>query len=275
MSQICKKPISTEDLLKGASNELIDGLVCSLGELLIGEMVGGLDHDLRQPLNVMKMVCQSQLKDIEKNSLDMTDLSEGLKDIVGQVNKISMMVSQFRQMAAQGHGMTGSGASVNDIIRSCLDFLGTHIHNRGIETRLRLSENPLIVPCELSKMKQLLLFMITKAESALSDGQYAKRELVIETSMTEKGLSSGGDGAAVVEIKGILKDALQNDEENKAIPLHHRDIEQPLKDALRYKIAMEIAKRIGGTIELTEESDGALRIVCIRGVFSLNGKLTD
>lgn len=54
-------------------------------------------HELKQPINVAKIICQSILQDIQKNRLKVEDLDNDLSEIVSQMNRMSEIIASYAQ----------------------------------------------------------------------------------------------------------------------------------------------------------------------------------
>lgn len=63
---------------------------------VMGEILAGVVHDLNQPLNVTKIICQSLLRDIEKERFEAADLKNELSEIVKQMDKMAGIIEGMR-----------------------------------------------------------------------------------------------------------------------------------------------------------------------------------
>ena len=52
----------------------------------LGEMAGGIAHELNQPLNVTKIICQGVISDIRKDRFSLEELKKDLPEVVVQMN---------------------------------------------------------------------------------------------------------------------------------------------------------------------------------------------
>lgn len=53
-------------------------------------------HDLNQPLNVSKIICQGILRDIEKGRFSQEDVKNDLPEIINQMNKMADTITRIR-----------------------------------------------------------------------------------------------------------------------------------------------------------------------------------
>jgi len=81
-------------------------------EVMIEE-IRALAHDLNQPLNVTKIVCQSLLRDIQKNRSSEEETKESLTEIVTQMNRLAEMIGTLRTIARRPGEMPAEGTNKN------------------------------------------------------------------------------------------------------------------------------------------------------------------
>jgi len=62
----------------------------------IGEITAGVAHELKQPLNVIKIICQSIMKDIEKQRFDLESAKQDLPELLNQTNRMAQIIDHMR-----------------------------------------------------------------------------------------------------------------------------------------------------------------------------------
>jgi len=71
----------------------------------LGEMAGGIAHELNQPLNVTKIICQGVISDIRKDRFSLEELKKDLPEVVVQMNKMAEIIEHMRAFTSTREGM--------------------------------------------------------------------------------------------------------------------------------------------------------------------------
>ena len=79
----------------GELREAIRQLVDAEQMNALGEFAGGMTHELNQPLNIAKIICQSMLRDIQKDRFSTQEALNDLPEIVNQMNRMSEAVAHL------------------------------------------------------------------------------------------------------------------------------------------------------------------------------------
>jgi PAS domain S-box-containing protein len=186
----------TNSELKETTGQLVQS-----GKLsALGELTAGVAHELNQPLNGIKIICQSILRDIEKGRHDEAELCDDLKQIVGQVNKMAEIIDHMRIFTRRSEGMLTEMLDINKVVRSPFIFLGQQLKNNNIEVVLELAEGLPQVKGDAIRLEQVFMNLITNAKNAMEKIGDRPRRLTIRTLSCDgsAGLQAGlQDGAGV------------------------------------------------------------------------------
>ena len=71
-----------------------------------GPLLDRLVHDLKQPLNHIRVVAQDVRIDVKKNRLELESVPESMQEIEQAVGQLVTMLDQFHQFAAQANAET-------------------------------------------------------------------------------------------------------------------------------------------------------------------------
>jgi PAS domain S-box-containing protein len=182
-----------EKQLKEATVQLVQSEKLSA----LGELTAGVAHELNQPLNGIKIISQSLLKDIERGKLDEEELGEDLKDVVNQVNKMAEIIDHMRIFTRRSEGVPQERIDLNDIVKGAFKFLGQQLRNHNIEVQENLgSELPKVLGDPI-RLEQVFLNLVSNARNAVEGDGKEKKIIEIRTYAD----NINGDSSVVIEVK--------------------------------------------------------------------------
>ena len=164
--------------LEEANKELKEAttqLVQSEKMRALGDLTAGMAHELNQPLNGIKIICQSLLRDKERDRLEVEDLGQDLSDVVVQVNKMAEIIDHMRIYTRHPEGVPMKKIDMKTVIESPFKLLGQQLRNHNIEVTKELSPD-LPVMGDSIRLEQVFLNLITNARHAVeSNGSESKK----------------------------------------------------------------------------------------------------
>lgn len=167
----------TEDRLAQANQQLKDTtahLVHTERMTALGELTAGIAHELNQPLNNIKIICQDILRDINKDRLEIDTLPQSVGDVVGQINKMAKIIDHMRIFTRRPNVTYKEEFSVNRIIENTFMLIGEQLRVHNIEVIKDLETNlPSIVgnPIGLEQVFTNLLINARDAVESRGSGQ--------------------------------------------------------------------------------------------------------
>ncbi|MGK5090894.1 response regulator [Deltaproteobacteria bacterium TL4] len=149
--------------LKNATEQMIQSEKLSA----IGELSAGVAHEMKQPLNVIKILSQSLLIDISENRLDKEELKEDLKQVVNQVDKMAQIIDHMRVFSRRTTiGDEKVNVQVNNVIESALKFVSLQL-KVNVELVKELNDSLPEVSGNSIQLEQVLMNLLTNARNAV------------------------------------------------------------------------------------------------------------
>ena len=170
--------------LEKANKELKEStvqLIQSAKLTALGELTAGIAHELNQPINVAKIICQSILKDIQRDTFDKNEVQQDLPEIVTQMNKMAEIIDHMRIFTRRTEGESSETIDLNVIVSEAFKFLGQQLKDHNIEV---INDFGLDLPKVLGdpvRLEQVLMNLITNAKHALEDCQKENKTLSVRT----------------------------------------------------------------------------------------------
>lgn len=209
----------------------------------LGEMAGGIAHEINTPLGAIGLIADQLGEVIHEEPLDKKFLQDQIKTIGDIVHRIGVIIHSLRTFSRDGSKDRFESVPAKAIIDGTLRLCKERLKNNGIEFQLGDIANDLKVRCQEIPISQVLLNLIGNSCDAIS----AQEKKWIKLTTAEK------DG----QILFVIEDS------GKGIPAEIREkIFQPFfttKDigkgtGLGLSISSGIAKAHGGELRLDDQS---------------------
>ena len=97
----------------------------------MGEMIGMIAHQWRQPISNISMEANNILADIELSSLDEDVVQKSMQDILSQTQHLSQTIDDFRNFFKPDKHKRY--VDVNDVIKESLSMMGKSFENNSIK----------------------------------------------------------------------------------------------------------------------------------------------
>jgi PAS domain S-box len=109
----------------------------------LGTMAAGIAHEIKHPLNSLKMLIDGILYWNEKDqSIDTNQIIRELKKASAQVDKISLIVKQMGALSRKQISQKPQPCDLNEAVKGALAVVGGQLRAHGIEIK-----NTLQIPC--------------------------------------------------------------------------------------------------------------------------------
>ena len=157
---------ATEEQLRKTHRELQDTVaqvIHSAKLAALGEMAAGVAHELNQPLNNIKLIMQSTLRDIEKNRYDISGLVSDSKEVVGLVTKMARTIDHMRAFTRKSIGCEQISVDVNASITNALGLLQEQLCVHSIQVEKQLCSELLLTLAAPNNVEQVFLNLLTNA----------------------------------------------------------------------------------------------------------------
>lgn len=151
----------------------------------LGTLLGGVAHELNNPLAAIKSFAQLLLLD-ERPPEDF----EALEVIEREAARAAKIVADLRLVARQTERSSGARGPVqlNDVVRGVLETRRYTLQTHGVEVRADLARDLPAVHADPGEMEQVVLNLVLNAEHSLADHP-GERRLIVRTRPSVLGVS--------------------------------------------------------------------------------------
>jgi signal transduction histidine kinase len=174
----------------------------------LGELSGGIAHELSQPLTAILFNAQAAQELVDKNG-DREAIAEILEDIVQDDRRAGEVIQHLRQLMKKGEPET-TLINLNDKIASTLGLLHSELVNRRIKVQTDLRTDVPPVSGDRVQLQQVFLNLMMNAMDAMASTPPSDRILCIATRTTEEcyvevSIRDGGPGMSAETLKRVFE----------------------------------------------------------------------
>lgn len=155
--------------------------------MTLGEMVGGLAHEINQPLSAILSNAQAAARFLKADDVDLDEIREIVDDIVADEKRASGFIRGLRQMLER-HEVETFSADVNAVAKTVGNIMSGELHTR--EVNLQLDLQPSLHPARVDalQLQQVLINLLLNAVRAAATMPRQRRSVSIRTSSIERGV---------------------------------------------------------------------------------------
>ena len=150
---------------------------------MLGEMSGGLAHELNQPLTAILSNAQAAEHLIENKTLDNIELREILRDIIAADLRAGEVIRRLRALFKRGETHL-ERLDANELVHEALGLAHGDLTTRSIEPVVKLSPGTLMIHGDRIQLEQVMLNLILNAAEAMAAQTAPERKLTVQTSGT-------------------------------------------------------------------------------------------
>ena len=147
---------------------------------MLGEMSGGLAHELNQPLTAILSNAQAAQALVANKAMDDAELLDILGDIVSAEQRAGEVILRLRALFKRGETHF-QRLDVNDVVRDVMSLAHGDLATRSIEATLQLA--PALPPIQGDRvqLQQVLLNLVMNASEAMAGNVSGERKLTVRT----------------------------------------------------------------------------------------------
>ncbi|MDR3162862.1 MAG: sensor histidine kinase [Helicobacteraceae bacterium] len=151
----------------------------------MGEMIGAIAHQWRQPLNSIGLYVQDILDAYRYGTLDMAYLESAVENTVMQLKFMSSTINDFSSFFKPDKEK--AVFDISKITRSALTIASAQMRKHDIDVIFEVPDEPIFCNGYENELGQAILNLIGNAKDAVTENRKKDRYIIIRLSRTERG----------------------------------------------------------------------------------------
>lgn len=163
-SELQKSKTGLENLVLEQSQKLLYSTKMSS----LGEMAGGIAHEVNNPLAIISMRAQKLRESVENGKLDRASILETLDKIEKTCVRINQIIRGLRAFSRDGSHDPFVRENLSSVVWEAASLCQEAMRNRGIDLQVQCDAE-IEIECQPVQLGQVILNLLTNARDAVLD----------------------------------------------------------------------------------------------------------
>ncbi|QDK45310.1 PAS domain-containing sensor histidine kinase [Bdellovibrio sp. ZAP7] len=132
----------------------------------LGEMSGGIAHEINNPLTVIQARSFQLTQMVEQEKLDPEKIKQAAESISKTADKIARIIKSLRSFSREGEQDPFELVSAKAMVEETLEFCKTRFYNYGVELEVSPIDEDFEIECRVIQVEQVLLNLLNNSFDA-------------------------------------------------------------------------------------------------------------
>lgn len=148
------------------------GALLNSGKLMaLGEMAGGIAHEINNPLAIIKTRSEQLREIVDDVPLDVTLIKAITSDVEKTTDRIARIVQGLRTFSRDGSSDPFQAVNLRELVSDTISFCHERFRSCGIELRVEPIDESLQFEGRATQISQVLLNLLNNAHDAIFNSQ--------------------------------------------------------------------------------------------------------
>lgn len=135
----------------------------------LGEMAGGIAHEVNNPLAVIALTCSKLMRVLESTPLDLNAAKSLVNSIESTTNRIAKIIKALKMYSRNTQWDPYQNTILKNVIEDTISLCGEKFKHHGIELRIICETPDLPIQCRPTEISQVLLNLLNNAFDEVAD----------------------------------------------------------------------------------------------------------
>jgi len=153
----------------------------------LGELTANLSHEMRQPLNIVRMSLQLMLANIDEKKIDEKTHKIYLQESIRQIDRMNELIKHVNTFSRKQEVDIQKGTiQVNSMVETIIKIYSKQFTLNNIQIIKNLNTNIPDIDCNSIHIEQVLINLLTNARNAVEKSTKEQKEIRISTNIIEE-----------------------------------------------------------------------------------------
>lgn len=171
----------------------------------LGEMAGGIAHEINNPMMAINMSNENLRYLIQDENINRANALEKVETISKTIKRVASIIHSMRNFSREASQDHFQGESIQRIIDETLVFCNERFRNHGVDLRIKIPSEEVLLSCRPVQVSQVLLNLLNNAFDAVEALEHKWVEVEVLKGRGNRVLLSVTDSGAGVAEENLEK----------------------------------------------------------------------
>lgn len=162
----------------------------------LGEMAGGIAHEINTPLATIKLLTSQLIQEIKNDIPDLDSLASQVQKIEYTSDRVAKIVRGLKTFARDGSSDPLEPCRAEDILNEAFSLCAEQLRINHVAVKMYLPEQDIRLQCRSIQIAQVILNLISNARDAIEalDKKWIEISVIETTQWVEFRVTDSGNG---------------------------------------------------------------------------------
>ncbi|MCO5143281.1 MAG: ATP-binding protein [Oligoflexia bacterium] len=162
----------------------------------LGEMAGGIAHEINNPLAIIAIHIEQLLEMLKSNEIDLAVFEKKLLGAKASIGRITKIISGLRAISRDSSRDPITTCNLSELVHEVEDFCKERFRSHDVKLDIEIKSQDIFIECRPVEIQQVLLNMLNNAFDAVAEkpDRWVKMSISQQQSFAEISILDSGFG---------------------------------------------------------------------------------